>query len=439
MKSDLRPSSNRLSPNPFRRIRAHESTHSGVRSAGPLLDPRHLRRRSPAQAGTTAGPSGTAATSLPNFAGTLPGAADMTTAFGTSYLYVLTQWGFARAPLGSGTNPTPYSQIVIGNEGGSGSGGAIVIKCDCHAGSNTMDVAEGPGGDARMIARLGPVRAGGGGSRRGPLLGACGPGCQDQRWQPGFRTANQPPERGRAERSNRGDLHRLLVQVFRLFSGAGRRRVHGRRHQPVGQRGPLQSAPVVARHRLAVGPDLRFGRSPARQARLRFRLRQVPAGRCDLRRTTSSTSPKSIPTTGSLTEVASVAATSPQKVEIAIIDGAIFIFAAEASSGIAVFKYDGPTHALTRRDDPERPHHREHQEGQCERSGSFPGDVALPRHGRGRNLRRSLRHQVGLAGEHAAAGLLRAAPRQPGRLLPRSGLRDLRRRLRSHGQCLSRG
>jgi PKD repeat protein len=107
-------------------------------------------------------PLGTATTSLPNWSGTLPGSADMSVADSDNYLYVLTQWGFARAPLGTGSNPAPYNQIVMGKEAGSGSPGIIPISCDCHQGSNTMDVAEAPDGTSRMICDWQPFAQGNG-------------------------------------------------------------------------------------------------------------------------------------------------------------------------------------------------------------------------------------------------------------------------------------
>src|SRR6185295_11434673 len=48
---------------------------------------------------------GNASTMLPNFAGSLPPSGDNTTGQGSSHLYVLTQWGFARAPVSSPANP----------------------------------------------------------------------------------------------------------------------------------------------------------------------------------------------------------------------------------------------------------------------------------------------------------------------------------------------
>jgi hypothetical protein len=101
---------------------------------------------------------GNAATQLPQYAGTLPGTGDMTTAHNAKYLYVLTQWGFARAPLSTPTNPGPYHQIIIGQEGGSPAPGVFPILCDCHQGSNVMDVAEMPDGSSRMISDWQPYR-----------------------------------------------------------------------------------------------------------------------------------------------------------------------------------------------------------------------------------------------------------------------------------------
>jgi PKD repeat protein len=116
----------------------------------------------PGQGNNCGVPLGTATTELPVWSGTLPGSADMTVADSANYLYVLTQWGFARAPLGTGNNPAPYGYIVMGKEGGSGSPGIIQINCDCHQGSNVMDVAEGPGGESRMISDWQPFAQGGG-------------------------------------------------------------------------------------------------------------------------------------------------------------------------------------------------------------------------------------------------------------------------------------
>ncbi|HEY1252628.1 MAG TPA: PKD domain-containing protein [Thermoanaerobaculia bacterium] len=115
-------------------------------------------------------PLGTASTTLPAWSGTLPGSADMTLADSDNYLYVLTQWGFARAPLGDGSNPGPYQYVVMGHEPGTSSPGTIPVVCDCHQGSNTFDVAEAPDGSARLVSDWQPFAQGDGVSSGYPAV-----------------------------------------------------------------------------------------------------------------------------------------------------------------------------------------------------------------------------------------------------------------------------
>lgn len=96
---------------------------------------------------------------LPNFSGTLPPSADLTTAGGSTWLYVLTQWGFARANLANPANPGPYQLFNVGKY--HGNGGVIPVVCDCHQGSNTMAVAQAPDGTARLISDWQPFKQGG--------------------------------------------------------------------------------------------------------------------------------------------------------------------------------------------------------------------------------------------------------------------------------------
>src|SRR5258705_5222 len=87
-----------------------------------------------ARAQSGCGPQGTpASTSLPQFAGSLTGG-NLSTAGSSSYLYVVTQWGFGRASLADPAHPGNFSQVVIANEPGSGNGGLISLSCDCHQG-----------------------------------------------------------------------------------------------------------------------------------------------------------------------------------------------------------------------------------------------------------------------------------------------------------------
>ena len=106
-----------------------------------------------ARAQSACGPTGTpSSVSLPQFAGTLT-AGNLSTAGGTSnYLYVVTQWGFARGSLSNPSSPGNFSQVVIADEPGSGNGGLIQLSCDCHQGGTAFAAAEAPDGSARMIS-----------------------------------------------------------------------------------------------------------------------------------------------------------------------------------------------------------------------------------------------------------------------------------------------
>jgi len=90
-----------------------------------------------------------ATTSLPANTGTLPPSGDMSLGGGSSYLYVMTQWGWARSSLSNPANPTPYNLTNVGLF--QGNGGVIQINCDCEQGWNTGEVAQTPDGTARMV------------------------------------------------------------------------------------------------------------------------------------------------------------------------------------------------------------------------------------------------------------------------------------------------
>src|SRR5687767_12261501 len=89
--------------------------------------------------------------SLPRFAGTLT-AGNLSTGGSSNYLYVVTQWGFARASLANPESPSNFDQVIIAEEPGSGNGGLIKLFCDCHQGATAFAAAEAPDGSARMIS-----------------------------------------------------------------------------------------------------------------------------------------------------------------------------------------------------------------------------------------------------------------------------------------------
>jgi len=88
---------------------------------------------------------------MPQYAGTLT-AENLSTAGSSNYLYVATQWGFARASLANPASPSGITQVIIANEPGSGNGGLISLTCDCHQGATAFAAAEAPDGSARMIS-----------------------------------------------------------------------------------------------------------------------------------------------------------------------------------------------------------------------------------------------------------------------------------------------
>jgi hypothetical protein len=97
-------------------------------------------------------PQGAQTTALPQFTGTTPPDA-ITTGSGSNFVYVLSQWGFVRGTISPGSEMAPgFTSVVIGNEGGSGNGGLIPLRCDCHHGGNYFDAAEGSDGSSRMFS-----------------------------------------------------------------------------------------------------------------------------------------------------------------------------------------------------------------------------------------------------------------------------------------------
>ncbi|MEO8348706.1 MAG: PKD domain-containing protein [Acidobacteriota bacterium] len=98
--------------------------------------------------------------SMPRFAGTLT-SGNLSTGGSSNYLYVVTQWGFARSSLSNPDNPSDFSQVIIAEEPGSGNGGLIRLTCDCHQGATAFAAAEAPDGSARMISDFNAARQAG--------------------------------------------------------------------------------------------------------------------------------------------------------------------------------------------------------------------------------------------------------------------------------------
>ena len=81
-------------------------------------------------------------------------------AVGSRYLYILTQYGFARASIADPGNPQPWSLAQIGLR--FGNGGVVTMDCDCWQGGNTWDFAEAPDGSVRMVSDWNAAKQGGG-------------------------------------------------------------------------------------------------------------------------------------------------------------------------------------------------------------------------------------------------------------------------------------
>jgi PKD repeat protein len=285
---------------------------------------------------------GTATTSLPDWSGTLPASGDMTTALGSNNLYVLTQWGFTRSPLTSPTNPAPYAYIVMGQEGGSGSPGIIPIKCDCHQGSNTMDVAEAPDGTARMISDWQPYWQGGpdpGGVHfsgfAAQVAKAAGSG------NPSFGQQIDLPG-GVPLGSQIAAIYVASTgKHFGYFPVTSAGVYLADITNPTGDPSPgsaIQPSLAIGWH---------SGQLPGDGARLR--AVHVSISGYDKYLLAGATQSDDIihvaeidPTSGIPVEVASVSASNPTRLEVSVVNGEIFIFSAASSSGLQVFKFLPP-------------------------------------------------------------------------------------------------
>lgn len=94
---------------------------------------------------------GSSTVSLPQYSGSISPDA-LSTGTEGNFLYVMTQWGFARGNLSNPANPAAFSLKNIGREPGTNNGGVIPLTSDCHQGASIFDIAEAPDGSSRMIS-----------------------------------------------------------------------------------------------------------------------------------------------------------------------------------------------------------------------------------------------------------------------------------------------
>ena len=282
-----------------------------------------------------------ATTALPSGSGTIPPSGDLALGVNGDYLYVLTQWGISRVSLANNPgNPGGYNSVIVGREGGS-SVGIIPILCDCHQGSQFFDVAENSDGSgtARMIEDWIPWTQGGPPPPNDPngnfsglpaqatmATGAGAPGFGQQIDLP-----NRVPPGGRSTvvYTGNGKYFGYLpidsdgVYVADLSSPSGLPDYHN----------PIETSLAIAWQ--------------SGQTAVRLRAEHVSIPNYDAYILVGTTPDLVMhvaeinAATGALTEVASGAAiANPQQLDIATVNGQIFIFAAEGAAGTQVLKYD---------------------------------------------------------------------------------------------------
>ncbi len=126
---------------------------------------------------------------------------------GSSHLYVLTQWGFARAPISSTRETRRPTAASSSGTRAAPAAAESPLLCDCHQGANTMAAAQGPGGASRFISDWQPADQGGEPGDNNfsglPAMVAMTNDNGNDRIRPAGRVARH---RG-AQRAHRGDLH----------------------------------------------------------------------------------------------------------------------------------------------------------------------------------------------------------------------------------------
>lgn len=283
-----------------------------------------------ARAQSGCGPQGTpASTSMPQFAGTLT-AGNLSTGGASSYLYVATQWGFARASLADPAHPTNFSQVIIANEPGSGNGGLIALSCDCHQGATSFAAAEAPDGSSRMISDFNAAKQAG--ALLAPGQAARTDGSAGVRFGQQVKLANSSSDGTFPLGSKIGAIYiassgkyygyvptELGVAVIDLTNTNGQL-AKSSALQPISILGWVASTPKVAAFKVNFsGTDLYLLAGAVGQT---VRIATIN------------------PTTGIPSESASTPSTgSVRSLAVAAVNGRIFVFSAEGTSGLRVYEY----------------------------------------------------------------------------------------------------
>ncbi len=266
-----------------------------------------------------------------------------------NFLYVLTQWGFARGALNVGVpppspgpaNPGPYNQVVMGQEPGSGSPGTIRVFCDCHQASTVMEVAEAPDGSARMISDWVPFAQGGGDSGLAAMVAkATGTGNPTFGQQINLPAAVAPSAR--------------LAAVY-IESGPGTGNFFG--YFPVINAGVYladitnpsgNSSPAGA---IQPSSAISWPSGAISGTGVRLRAKHIVAGSYDKYLLVGSTPADDVihvaeinPSTGIPLEVANRTGSAQGNfLDVGVVNGEIFVFAASGNAGLKVYKFIPPS------------------------------------------------------------------------------------------------
>jgi len=291
---------------------------------------------------------GNAQTTLPSASGTLPSSPEMSAGGAAAHLWILTQWGFVRAPLTPDSNPAPYSKVVIGGQ--AGNGGLIPILCDCYQGGSTMDAASAPDGTGRVISNWIPWEQGGGpGSAHYSGLPA----------QVATATGN-----GDISFGNQINLPTSVApsgEVAAIYTGS---KYFG--YFPLKGDGvylvditTLTGSPSATD---ALDPSfaIQWTSGSITQTGYRLRAEHITAGAYDKYILAGSSTLEDMiriaeinTSSGMPTEVASTASVgNPAQIEVGVVNGHIYVFSSEGSGGLQVYEYTPPpaaslTHVAT--------------------------------------------------------------------------------------------